>query len=76
MNRGAVLDGMILAYSCQPMPEELRGKTASVKVTLVDTLGDSFSGDISLFVERPFPVPAQNAAWSAGRGRYRSEQWP
>jgi hypothetical protein len=71
MNRGAVLDGMILAYSCLPIPEELRGKTASVRVTVVDTLGDSFSGDISLFVERPFPVPAQNAAWPAGRGRYR-----
>ena len=36
MSRGAILEGMILAYGCERIPEEIRGGIVPVEVTLVD----------------------------------------
>jgi hypothetical protein len=52
MSRGAILEGMILAYGCEPIPEEVRRGIVPVEVTLVDTLGREARGEIRLEVER------------------------
>jgi hypothetical protein len=51
MNRGDILEGMLLAYGCVAIPENARGGNASVQVTLVDTLGREARGEIRLAVE-------------------------
>jgi hypothetical protein len=51
MNRGDILEGVILAYGCVAIPEKARGGNAPVQVTLVDTLGREARGEIRLAVE-------------------------
>jgi len=52
LNRGAILEGVILGYSCEPIPEDARGKVVPVEFTIVDTLGREARGEILLSVER------------------------
>jgi len=52
LRRGAMLEGVILGYSCEPIPEDARGKVAPVEFTIVDTLGREVRGEILLSVER------------------------
>jgi hypothetical protein len=45
---GAILQGVILAYGCVPIPKELAGRLVPVRFTLVDTLGRESEGEIRL----------------------------
>jgi len=37
MNCGSIIQGVVLAYGCVPIPEELAGRVVPVRFTLVDT---------------------------------------
>jgi hypothetical protein len=51
MSRGDFLEGIILAYGCEAIPEKVRGANALVQVTLADTLGREARSQLSLAVE-------------------------
>jgi hypothetical protein len=51
LNRGSIVEGLILAYGCQPIPEEVRSRMVSVQLTLTDTLGREIRSEIGLVVE-------------------------
>ena len=61
MSRGAILEGMILAYGCERIPDEIRRGTVPVQVTLVDTLGREARGEIRLGVERTAKAYSERA---------------
>jgi len=66
LRRGAILEGVILGYSCEPIPEDARGKVAPVEFTIVDTLGREARGEILLSVERSVKTdgaPAAERVW-------------
>lgn len=52
LNRGSIIQGLILAYGCQPIPEEVRNGAVPVQFTLTDTLHRSIQTDIGLVLER------------------------
>jgi hypothetical protein len=52
LSRGALLEGVILGYGCDPIPDDARGEVVPVEFTIVDTLGREARGEILLSVER------------------------
>jgi hypothetical protein len=45
MSRGAILEGTILAYGCERIPEAIRRGIAPVQVMFVDTVGREAQGE-------------------------------
>jgi hypothetical protein len=39
MRPGAIREGVIVGYSCEPIPEDVKGEVVPVQFTIVDTLG-------------------------------------
>jgi hypothetical protein len=52
MNRGAILQGLILAYGCVPIPEDIGRGTITMKITLIDTLRRETTAEVNLLLER------------------------
>jgi hypothetical protein len=51
LSRGAIVDGVIIAYGCVPVPEEFAGRSVPVQITLTDTLNREIRSEITLTVE-------------------------
>lgn len=52
LQRGAVVEGLILGYGTGPLPPEISGR-ASVQITFTDTLGQESSASLPVVVNQP-----------------------
>lgn len=76
MRRGDILEAVILAYGCEPIPDEVRGGLELVQFTLVDTLGRESQAHLELTVERrrELEVSINPPADLRRRGSLRSDE--
>jgi len=63
LNRGCTLEGVILAYGCVPIPDNIRSGFVPVRVTVTDDLNHEASIDVRLAVRRvPMNVMTASAS--------------
>jgi hypothetical protein len=64
LSRGRTLDGVILAYGCSPIPDDIRSGFVPVRVTVTDDSSGEASIDVRLAVRR-VPMNVMTASASA-----------